>query len=159
MKYRLTGLEAFYIIPLLPRRAELIILRFCFEIVCRLDLRKRWFIQPNTLLLLNPYPPDTNNFINAFIELLEVAMSDATIYIAVSLFGFLATSLWVLLSRKLVIMIIAIGIGSVVLSMLFFLMGAPFAGAFELSVGAGLISILFVIATSLSGKKNDKGGA
>jgi NADH:ubiquinone oxidoreductase subunit 6 (subunit J) len=47
--------------------------------------------------------------------------------------------------------------GSVVLSVLFFLLGAPFAGAFELSVGAGLISILFVIATSLSSKKRGKG--
>jgi uncharacterized MnhB-related membrane protein len=54
-------------------------------------------------------------------------------------------------------MIVAIGIGSVVLSVLFFLLGAPFAGAFELSVGAGLISILFVIATSLSSKKRGKG--
>ncbi len=84
-------------------------------------------------------------------------MSDATIYIAVLTIGFLATSLWVLLSRKLVVMIIAIGIGSVVLSILFFLMGAPFAGAIELSVGAGLISILFVIATSLASKKQGKG--
>lgn len=84
-------------------------------------------------------------------------MSDATLYIVILTIGFLVTSLWVLLSRKLVIMIVAIGIGSVVLSVLFFLLGAPFAGAFELSVGAGLISILFVIATSLSSKKRDKG--
>lgn len=84
-------------------------------------------------------------------------MSDATTYIAIFTIGFLVTSLWVLLSRKLVIMIVAIGIGSVVLSVLFFLLGAPFAGAFELSVGAGLISILFVIATSLSSKKRSKG--
>ncbi|HCU57981.1 MAG TPA: hypothetical protein DF984_07165 [Anaerolineaceae bacterium] len=84
-------------------------------------------------------------------------MSDAAIYIAVLTIGFLATSLWVLLSRKLVVMIIAIGIGSVVLSILFFLMGAPFAGAIELSVGAGLISILFVIATSLASKEQGKG--
>jgi len=84
-------------------------------------------------------------------------MSDATTYIAIFTIGFLVTSLWVLLSRKLVVMIVAIGIGSVVLSILFFLLGAPFAGAFELSVGAGLISILFVIATSLSSRKRGKG--
>jgi NADH-quinone oxidoreductase subunit J len=84
-------------------------------------------------------------------------MSDATPYIVILTIGFLVTSLWVLLSRRLVIMIVAIGIGSVVLSVLFFLLGAPFAGAFELSVGAGLISILFVIATSLSSKKRGKG--
>ena len=84
-------------------------------------------------------------------------MSDATLYIVILTIAFLVTSLWVLLSRKLVIMIIAIGIGSVVLSILFFLLGASFAGAFELSVGAGLISILFVIATSLSTKQPGKG--
>lgn len=84
-------------------------------------------------------------------------MSDATTYIAIFTIGFLVTSLWVLLSRKLVVMIVAIGIGSVVLSILFFLLGAPFAGAFELSVGAGLISILFVIATSLSSRKRGRG--
>ncbi|MBG0785890.1 MAG: hypothetical protein H0S79_12405 [Anaerolineaceae bacterium] len=84
-------------------------------------------------------------------------MSDATIYILILTIGFLATSLWVLLSRKLIVMIVAIGIGSIVLSILFFLLGAPFAGAFELSVGAGLISILFVIATSLSSKTDNKG--
>lgn len=84
-------------------------------------------------------------------------MSDATLYIVILTIGFLVTSLWVLFSRKLVTMIVAIGIGSVVLSVLFFLLGAPFAGAFELSVGAGLISILFVIATSLSSNKRKKG--
>ena len=85
-------------------------------------------------------------------------MSDATIdlYIAILTIGFLATSLWVLLSKKLAVMIIAVGIGSVVLSILFFLLGAPFAGAIELSVGAGLISILFLIATSLAAKENAK---
>lgn len=84
-------------------------------------------------------------------------MSDATLYIAILMIAFLVTSLWVLFSGKLVIMIVAIGIGSVVLSILFFLMGAPFAGAFELSVGAGLISILFIIATSLSSKRHGEG--
>jgi uncharacterized MnhB-related membrane protein len=34
--------------------------------------------------------------------------------------------------------------------MLFFMMRAPYAGGFELSVGAGLISILFIIAISLT---------
>jgi NADH-quinone oxidoreductase subunit J len=84
-------------------------------------------------------------------------MSDATLYIVILTIAFLVTSLWVLLSGKLVIMIVAIGFGSVVLSILFFLLGAPFAGAFELSVGAGLISILFVITTSLSSKKRSEG--
>lgn len=86
-------------------------------------------------------------------------MSDAIPYIALLVICFLVTSLWVLFSRKLIPMIVAIGIGSVVLSILCFVLGAPFAGAFELSVGAGLISVLFVIATSLSPKGQGNGGA
>jgi NADH-quinone oxidoreductase subunit J len=84
-------------------------------------------------------------------------MSDAKVYFFFLLATFLVTSLWVLLSRKLINMIVAIGIGSILLSILFFFLGTPFAGAFELSVGAGLISILFLIATSLSKRNKDKG--
>lgn len=39
---------------------------------------------------------------------------------------------------------------------IFFLFGAPFAGAFELSVGAGLISVLFIIATSVADSAVDE---
>lgn len=66
--------------------------------------------------------------------------------------GFVLTSLLVLFAKNLVVIISAIGFGSVILSVLFFIFGAPFAGAFELSVGAGLISILFIIATSITGR-------
>lgn len=45
---------------------------------------------------------------------------------------------------------VAVGASSVALAALFFLLGAPYAGAFELSVGAGLISVLFIIAISLT---------
>jgi len=45
---------------------------------------------------------------------------------------------------------VAVGTSSVALAALFFLLGAPYAGAFELSVGAGLISVLFIIAISLT---------
>ena len=45
---------------------------------------------------------------------------------------------------------VAVGAGSLALAALFFLLGAPYAGAFELSVGAGLISVLFIIAISLT---------
>ena len=66
--------------------------------------------------------------------------------------GFVLTSLLVLFAKNLVVIISTIGFGSVILSVLFFIFGAPFAGAFELSVGAGLISILFIIATSITGR-------
>jgi NADH-quinone oxidoreductase subunit J len=45
---------------------------------------------------------------------------------------------------------IALGFGSAALATLFFMLGAPYAGGFELSVGAGLISVLFIIVISLS---------
>ena len=77
-------------------------------------------------------------------------MQNPAFYITLLLAGFLITSILVLLARKLIWIITSIGLGSVLLSVIFFIFGAPFAGAFELSVGAGLISILFIIATSLT---------
>lgn len=70
--------------------------------------------------------------------------------------GFLLTSILVLIARRLIVIISAIGMGSVLLSIIFFLFGAPFAGAFELSVGAGLISVLFIIATSIADSAVDE---
>jgi uncharacterized MnhB-related membrane protein len=70
--------------------------------------------------------------------------------------GFLVTSISVLIARRLIVIISAIGMGSILLSVIFFLFGAPFAGAFELSVGAGLISVLFIIATSIADSAVDE---
>ena len=54
------------------------------------------------------------------------------------------------LSTNLLRAAVALGMGSVALATLFFLFNAPYAGGFELSVGAGLISVLFLIAISLT---------
>jgi NADH-quinone oxidoreductase subunit J len=54
------------------------------------------------------------------------------------------------LSSNLLRAAIALGAGSAALATLFFLLNAPYAGGFELSVGAGLISVLFIIAISLT---------
>ena len=43
---------------------------------------------------------------------------------------------------------IALAALSVVLAAIFFKLGAPYAGAFELSVCAGLITVLFIAAIS-----------
>jgi len=43
---------------------------------------------------------------------------------------------------------IALAVLSVVLAAIFFRLGAPYAGAFELSVCAGLITVLFIAAIS-----------
>jgi len=72
------------------------------------------------------------------------------------LLGFLLTSFLVLLAKNLFVIITSIGLGSVLLSIIFFLFDAPFAGAFELSVGAGLISILFIIANSVTDSAVDE---
>lgn len=49
---------------------------------------------------------------------------------------------------------LSLGIASVALGILFFKMQAPYAGVFELSVGAGMVTILFIAAISLiSGAK------
>lgn len=69
---------------------------------------------------------------------------------------FVLSSSIVLLARRLIVIISAIGLGSVFLSVIFFIFGAPFAGAFELSVGAGLISVLFIIATSIADSAVDE---
>jgi NADH-quinone oxidoreductase subunit J len=62
----------------------------------------------------------------------------------------LAGAIAAVLARNLLWAAIALGIGSVALAILFFLFDAPYAGGFELSVGAGLISVLFIIAISLT---------
>ena len=84
-------------------------------------------------------------------------MTLAAWFIFILSIAFMLTSIMVLAARRLIVIIIAIGVGSVLLAILFFMYGAPFAGAFELSVGAGLISVLFIIATSITDQPVDEG--
>lgn len=83
-------------------------------------------------------------------------MSPAAYAILLLTFSFVLTSIVVLIARRLIVIISAIGLGSVFLSIIFFIFDAPFAGAFELSVGAGLISVLFIIATSIADSAVDE---
>ena len=55
-----------------------------------------------------------------------------------------------ILSENLIRAAIAMAAGGVSLAMLFFMLEAPYAAGFELSVGAGLISVLFILAISLT---------
>jgi len=50
--------------------------------------------------------------------------------------------------RDILRAVIALAVLSVVLAAIFFKLGAPYAGAFELSVCAGLITVLFIAAIS-----------
>ena len=62
----------------------------------------------------------------------------------------LASAIAAVLSENLLRAAVALGVGSAALATMFFLLNAPYAGGFELSVGAGLISVLFIIAISLT---------
>ena len=62
----------------------------------------------------------------------------------------LAGAVVAVLSKNLLRAAVALGAGSAALAFLFFLLNAPYAGGFELSVGAGLISVLFIVAISLT---------
>lgn len=70
-------------------------------------------------------------------------MSIAYIALTVALLAAAATAV---LSKNLLRSAVALGIGSVARATLFFFLGAPYAGGFELSLGAGLISVQFPFA-------------
>lgn len=56
-------------------------------------------------------------------------------------------------SRRLLNAAVSLGLSSCLLAIIFFDLDAPFAGGFELSIGAGLISLLFIMAISLTERK------
>ena len=62
----------------------------------------------------------------------------------------LAAAVAAVLLKNLLRAAIALGVGSAALATMLFVLEAPYAGGFELSVGAGLISVLFIIAISLT---------
>lgn len=53
-------------------------------------------------------------------------------------------------AKSLIHAALALCLGSSSLAILFFLLDAPYAGSVQLSVGAGLLSVLFIIAISLT---------
>jgi NADH:ubiquinone oxidoreductase subunit 6 (subunit J) len=54
-------------------------------------------------------------------------------------------------ARNLLVAVVAYSLASAFLSAIFFYLDSPFAGALELTVGAGLIAILFIVALILAG--------
>jgi NADH-quinone oxidoreductase subunit J len=71
------------------------------------------------------------------------------VYISLALIV-VAGAITAVLSKSLIRAAVALGGGSAALAMLFLMLRAPYAGGFELSVGAGLISVLFIVAISLT---------
>lgn len=53
-------------------------------------------------------------------------------------------------AKNLIRAVVSLSIGSIALAFLFFLLDSPFAAGFELSVGAGLTSILMIVVISLT---------
>ncbi|MDY7040660.1 MAG: NADH-quinone oxidoreductase subunit J [Chloroflexota bacterium] len=62
----------------------------------------------------------------------------------------LVCAITAVLSENLLRAAIALGMGSATLAVIFFVLNAPYAASFELSVGAGLVSVLFIVAISLT---------
>ena len=52
--------------------------------------------------------------------------------------------------KKLIHASMLLGAGSAILACVFFIAGAPYAAVFELIVGAGLVTVLFISAISLT---------
>jgi NADH-quinone oxidoreductase subunit J len=73
-----------------------------------------------------------------------------SVVLAAALLGAVAAAFVAVLNNNLLHAAVALGLGSAFLALVFFLLDAPYAGGFELSVGAGLISVLFVIAITLT---------
>lgn len=67
----------------------------------------------------------------------------------------LTAAIYSIAAKNILRAAVALGIGSTALAVVFFLLKAPFAAGFELSVGAGLTSILMIIVISLT--KNPHG--
>jgi NADH:ubiquinone oxidoreductase subunit 6 (subunit J) len=62
----------------------------------------------------------------------------------------LTSAIAAITTHNLVRATIALGAGSATLAILFFMLNRPYAGGFELSVGAGLLSVLLIIGISLT---------
>jgi len=60
-----------------------------------------------------------------------------------------------IVSKNMIRAAVSLGVGSIALAVVFFMLDSPFAGGFELSVGAGLTSILMIVVISLT--KNPHG--
>ncbi len=71
-----------------------------------------------------------------------------------SAFVLLALALHV---KDLIRAIAAFATGSALIAAGFFVLAAPFAGALELTVGAGLMAVLFLVAVTLTGQTDDAG--
>jgi NADH:ubiquinone oxidoreductase subunit 6 (subunit J) len=71
------------------------------------------------------------------------------------LIGLVAFSIMAVLSRDLLKSAISLAVASVFLALIFFRMNAVYVGVFEVSVVAGLITVLFITAIALTRSDGD----
>ncbi len=76
------------------------------------------------------------------------------VYQIILLVGLVLFSVLAILLKDLLRSAIALAVASLLLGIIFFRMNAPYAGVFEISVVAGLITVLFMLTIALT-----KGGA
>jgi NADH-quinone oxidoreductase subunit J len=67
----------------------------------------------------------------------------------------IAASAFAILAKDLLKSAIALAVSSLILGIIFFRMGAPYAGVFEISVVAGLITVLFMLTIALTKQGGD----
>lgn len=77
---------------------------------------------------------------NSLIGLLLLVSTTVFLFIAIEL-------------KELVKATIALGVGSALLATVFYLLNAPYAAVFELSVAAGLVTILLLSAIGMISKE------
>jgi NADH-quinone oxidoreductase subunit J len=68
----------------------------------------------------------------------------------------IVTAVTAVLQRNLIRAVIAFAVSSVCLAALFFVLASPYAAALELTVGAGLVAVLFLVALILAGGEEEK---
>jgi NADH:ubiquinone oxidoreductase subunit 6 (subunit J) len=67
------------------------------------------------------------------------------------LIGLVVFSVLAILLKDLLKSAVALAVASLLLGIVFFRMNAPYAGVFEISVVAGLITVLFILTIALTG--------
>ena len=77
----------------------------------------------------------------------------------VILFAVVISALWTVITARLVYAVIGLAVTSAVIAVLIFMMKAPIAGVFELSVCAGLIPAIFLSAISVAKRLNPEAAA
>ena len=63
----------------------------------------------------------------------------------------IGTAVLAVMQRNLIRAVLAYALTSMGVSAIFFVLASPYAGALELTVGAGLVAVLFLVALILSG--------